>query len=861
MLTLSPSPPPRAPSPWLPQQRLAPKYCLWLCTDRIQWFISPTEHDYENRLVEGPEDQDGLTDPAESWHAVASNGGVRPVNGVTVTRTFNNVIKTGYLTKSPPAGAMKGWKRRFFVLLRPSEESGEARLEYYQNEESVSGSQGPKGVILLESVLSIGPGEGPSVGNRNDAGETCFRLTTADRVLELVADHGRECRMWTQSIRALLQLSGTGVGRIKEGGIQLTKSKSDKAQSCWAILDAATLRVFPSELDSGQVKNLILSVRIKEITTVDLVAASTCVPPPPLPPRKSPWSIPICRQDVTTPHAPTDSGFTHVVFVLACRYLNLSTASQSITLNTMTMTEAESWKAELDALMAGEQFLEADTSVQPLRPHPTDDPFSNFHSGVGKVQTSTIADDSDPPTTNQEAVSKIEPEPQENVVGSEVVVTEANPFGAPPPPSTTETVTENAENGAAGANTEPNPFLAAERSGHSDADVDAQRAEAEAAERARVEEAADEKDRIAAEERSRVEVETVERARVEAEEDEAAKRKEEEATAAALAQAEAASRAQREEDAALKAMADAEAAAAVHAQREEDERAAATARARADAEAEAIDRIRFEEVEATAQANAVRVEAEASGQSRVDEEDTQRTGSAAEPHAIKLAWPAESRDVAAFSVDEIVQYFYTALTSMTPHIEAVLRDNEVDGAAVLELEESDWKELFPKVGQRRKVLNVVGALTGRGDATESAAEATALGGITLDESGHSAPSDAGAPEEFEEEDIEDLLFLLEDDLAQSLTESQISEYKQAFALFDRDGDGTISLTELEQALSAAGKTPTQLELQTLLESSDRDGNGTIDFTEFLTLMEKTKGDLESRVRSIMLGHGLGDTDC
>jgi hypothetical protein len=275
---------------------LAPKYCLWLCTDRIQWFISPTEHDYENRLVEGPEDQDGLTDPAESWHAVASNGGVRPVNGVTVTRTFNNVIKTGYLTKSPPAGAMKGWKRRFFVLLRPSEESGEARLEYYQNEESVSGSQGPKGVILLESVLSIGPGEGPSVGNRNDAGETCFRLTTADRVLELVADHARECRMWTQSIRALLQLSGTGVGRIKEGGIQLTKSKSDKAQSCWAILDAATLRVFPSELDSGQVKTLILSVRIKEITTVDLVAASTCVPPPSPPSPK----IPRVNSDLST---------------------------------------------------------------------------------------------------------------------------------------------------------------------------------------------------------------------------------------------------------------------------------------------------------------------------------------------------------------------------------------------------------------------------------------------------------------------------------------------------------------------------------------------------------------------------------
>ena len=163
-------------------QRIPPKYCLWLDTDRIQWFISPEAEDYAGRLVEGPDDQDKLADPEASWHAIRPNvtqacpvfvwphplpfskqrermkGGFGgPVSccicthththtcshnlhiarryGVKASWTFNNVVKCGYLVKSPPAGAMKGgWKKRFFVLLGPSEESGEAKLEYYEIE-------------------------------------------------------------------------------------------------------------------------------------------------------------------------------------------------------------------------------------------------------------------------------------------------------------------------------------------------------------------------------------------------------------------------------------------------------------------------------------------------------------------------------------------------------------------------------------------------------------------------------------------------------------------------------------------------------------------------------------------------------
>lgn len=46
-------------------------------------------------------------------------------------------------------------------------------------------------------------------------------------------------------------------------------------QMSWAVLDAAELKLFPSEEDSGQVKNLTAAVRISQLAKVELVDAST----------------------------------------------------------------------------------------------------------------------------------------------------------------------------------------------------------------------------------------------------------------------------------------------------------------------------------------------------------------------------------------------------------------------------------------------------------------------------------------------------------------------------------------------------------------------------------------------------------
>ena len=75
-----------------------------------------------------------------------------------------------------------------------------------------------------------------------------------------------------------------------------------------------------------------------------------------------------------------------------------------------------------------------------------------------------------------------------------------------------------------------------------------------------------------------------------------------------------------------------------------------------------------------------------------------------------------------------------------------------------------------------------------------------------------------------------------------LDDTQIAEFKEAFSLFDKDGDGTISTKELGTVMRALGQNPTEAELTDMINEVDQDKNGTIDFNEFLRLMEKKIGD-------------------
>ena len=73
---------------------------------------------------------------------------------------------------------------------------------------------------------------------------------------------------------------------------------------------------------------------------------------------------------------------------------------------------------------------------------------------------------------------------------------------------------------------------------------------------------------------------------------------------------------------------------------------------------------------------------------------------------------------------------------------------------------------------------------------------------------------------------------------EGLTEDQVAEFKEAFSLFDKDGDGTISTTELGIVMRSLGQNLSEIELQDMIKEVDADGNGVVDFQEFLTLMSQ-----------------------
>merc|ERR1711929_1039 len=82
-------------------------------------------------------------------------------------------------------------------------------------------------------------------------------------------------------------------------------------------------------------------------------------------------------------------------------------------------------------------------------------------------------------------------------------------------------------------------------------------------------------------------------------------------------------------------------------------------------------------------------------------------------------------------------------------------------------------------------------------------------------------------------------------MAEQLTEEQIAEFKEAFSLFDKDGDGTITTKELGTVMRSLGQNPTEAELQDMINEVDADGNGTLDFPEFLSLMARKMKDTDT----------------
>eukprot|EP01062_Namystynia_karyoxenos_P039294 TRINITY_DN2857_c0_g1_i1.p1 TRINITY_DN2857_c0_g1~~TRINITY_DN2857_c0_g1_i1.p1 ORF type:complete len:818 (+),score=235.80 TRINITY_DN2857_c0_g1_i1:99-2552(+) len=76
------------------------------------------------------------------------------------------------------------------------------------------------------------------------------------------------------------------------------------------------------------------------------------------------------------------------------------------------------------------------------------------------------------------------------------------------------------------------------------------------------------------------------------------------------------------------------------------------------------------------------------------------------------------------------------------------------------------------------------------------------------------------------------------------TKQEVEEFREVFCAFDRDGDRTVSVSELGAVLRELGHTPTREMVQEMIKDVDKDGTGSIDFSEFLELMaRKTFGEI------------------
>ena len=78
-----------------------------------------------------------------------------------------------------------------------------------------------------------------------------------------------------------------------------------------------------------------------------------------------------------------------------------------------------------------------------------------------------------------------------------------------------------------------------------------------------------------------------------------------------------------------------------------------------------------------------------------------------------------------------------------------------------------------------------------------------------------------------------------------LNDEQISEFKFAFFLFDKDGDGYISTDEVGTVMRSLGQNPTKAELNELIADVDQDDYGRVDFAEFLIMMARKMQDRDS----------------
>ncbi len=79
-----------------------------------------------------------------------------------------------------------------------------------------------------------------------------------------------------------------------------------------------------------------------------------------------------------------------------------------------------------------------------------------------------------------------------------------------------------------------------------------------------------------------------------------------------------------------------------------------------------------------------------------------------------------------------------------------------------------------------------------------------------------------------------------------ISEEEIEELREAFNLFDIDGNGTIDPKELKAAMQSLGFEAKNHTVYQMIADIDSNGNGDIDFEEFLDLMTVKLGESDTK---------------
>ena len=103
-----------------------------------------------------------------------------------------------------------------------------------------------------------------------------------------------------------------------------------------------------------------------------------------------------------------------------------------------------------------------------------------------------------------------------------------------------------------------------------------------------------------------------------------------------------------------------------------------------------------------------------------------------------------------------------------------------------------------------------------------------------------------------------LCFLASVTFSIELSEKQVAQFKEAFSLFDKSGDGQIDQSEIADVMKTVGQRPTPEEIQEMMNDFDFDGNNQIDLAEFLKAMASKLDENNAAYEAFLIVDKDGD---